>query len=354
MNPIRPQSNRLPREWASGAVLPLFVFWLVLVLAPSARGQVENGWKRTQVLSLSKGWNAVFLEVEPTELLPEKVFSGSPVDKVATWFARPSSHWYFSDQEIDLSKSAGWSIWYASDLPESFLGTLDAIYGNRSYLIHATQSCSVVVKGRTLPTKVEWRPDAFNFVGFPLKSVGAPTYGEFFAGSDAHRDQAIYRLVSGRWKKVVSPATTMMKKGEAFWIHCEGASDYQGPLTVEVTSSQGLLLGSGVGQVVLRNSSPNPISPVIEHLVGEGPAVPLSIVVTVYGDLADPVGAVGAEKPASGWTQDIPPLEEGAAIAVPFECRKADMSQPEQGSMLKFSSDLGTEVWVPVTALRDD
>lgn len=334
-----------PRKWAA-------VMAACLILPVS--GESVKGQLRTQSLALVKGWNAVFLEVEPTGDSPAKVFGGFPIDKVSTWFARPSSHWYMSDPDVDLSKSAGWATWYSPDLPESFLTSLDAVYGNRAYLIHATEACSLTVKGRTLPTRVEWRPDAYNFVGFPLSAHGAPTFAEFFAGSDAHRDQTIYRLVSGRWKKVTSPATTAMKKGEAFWIHCDGPSEYQGPLTVELTSSQGLLLGSGVGQVVLRNASPNPISLTIEHVVGDGPAVPLSIVVTVYGNPADPVDAVGVEKPATAWTQPLPPLEEGGAIAVPFESREAEMSQPDQGSMLKFSTDLGTEIWVPVTAVRSD
>jgi hypothetical protein len=50
----------------------------------------------------------------------------------------------------------------------------------------------------------------------------------------------------------------------------------------------------------------------------------------------------------------MPPLELAGAMAIPFECRSGELLRPVQGSLLKITTDLGTETWVPVTGRRDD
>lgn len=92
--------------------------------------QVEEpstGHRRIQEVSLTKGWNAVFLEVEPLDASPERIFAGLPVDRVATWYGGPVSNQFVTDPGVDLFKSKGWSVWYAPKLPEAFLKSLDSI-----------------------------------------------------------------------------------------------------------------------------------------------------------------------------------------------------------------------------------
>ena len=303
---------------------------------------------------MSKGWNAVFLEVAPLDASPSKVFEALPVDKVATLFESPTSNQFVTDPGVDLFKGQGWGVWYAPGLPEAFLKSLDAIQGNRAYLIHATRDCQWRASGTVKFAPPQWVPDAFNLVGFSVRSPGGPTFGQFFAGSKAHQGQLIYRLVSGRWKKVLQPGSEAMRSGEAFWIFCKGASSYQGPLTVEPATSRGLVVGRGESRVILRNACAHPVAPTLEHVAGGGPAVPLSILVKSFGDPAAPIRSVPAEMPAGPWVQPVPALEAGASVAVPFESRGGQMSQPRQGSLLRITTDMGTVSWIPVTAFRDD
>lgn len=333
----------------------------VLALAVMAAGilsaeadDAAAGHRRVQEIALSKGWNAVFLEVEPSDGLPERAFAGLPVDRVATWYGGPVSNQFVTDPGVDLFKSKGWSVWYAPGLPEAFLKSLDVIEGNRAYLIHARQACQWRAAGRALPTQVTWRADAFNFVGFPVRSPGGPTFAQFFAGSKAHAGQAIYRLADGRWRRVLQPAAESMRSGEAFWIFCKGPSHYQGPLRVETASRLGLLLGRGAGEVILRNASPHPLGAGISHVPGDAFPLPLSILVRAYGSAAAPVTPVPVSMPAGAWDQPVPPLETGASLAIPLECRGAEMGRAKQGSLLKITSDLGTEHWVPLLGFRDD
>lgn len=341
-------------------VSSLLAIGVVGLLAMSSTGIAQTsseegaGPFRTQTIQLKAGWNAVFLEVDPLDSAPAQVFSGLPVDKVATLFDSPSSSQFVTDPGVDLFKGRGWGVWYAPGLPEAFLKSLDAINGNRAYLVHAKSACQWRAKGQVRVSAPGWQPDAYNFIGFPVRSLAGPTFQQFFAGSEAHADQAIYRLVDGRWKKVLQPSSEAMRSGEAFWIFCDGGSDYQGPLSVETESGSGLVLGASGSRLVLRNVSPHPLAPTIAHLSGGGPAVPLSILVRSYGDPAAAVRSVPAEMPAGAWEQSLPPLEIDGSVAVPFECRGGAMSKARQTSLLKITTDLGTEIWLPVVGLRSD
>jgi hypothetical protein len=314
----------------------------------------ETGLLRTQEIPMKAGWNAVFLEVEPVENSPGKVFAGLPVDKVATRFDGPTTNQFVTDPGVDLFKSRGWGVWYAPDLPEAFLKSLDAVYGNRPYLVHAKSDFIWKPVGLVRMREVRWQPDSLNFTGFSVSATGGPTFGEFFAGSPSHIGQAIYRLVNGRWKKVLQPASETMRSGEAFWIFCKGGSEYQGPLGVEVDDRRGVVLSGASSEIVLRNSCPHPLTPRLEHIAGSGPAVPLSILVRSIGDPTDPIRVVGARKPAGAWDQDLPALEVSSALAIPFECRSSEMIDTSQTSIFKITTDIGTETWVPVMGFRDD
>ncbi|MCZ7640616.1 MAG: hypothetical protein M5U12_33885 [Verrucomicrobia bacterium] len=63
---------------------------------------------RTQTLRLEPGWNAIYLEVYPTEAEPRTVFAGLPVDVVASFYERPAAAQYMTDPGAGLFRKAGW------------------------------------------------------------------------------------------------------------------------------------------------------------------------------------------------------------------------------------------------------
>jgi hypothetical protein len=310
--------------------------------------------RRTQTVSLMAGWNAVFLEVEPFDLAPAKVFAGHPVDMVAAYFPHESPTQFVTNPGTQLFKVLGWGVWYAENRPDAFLKTLNSIYGQQAYLIHATQPFQWRVDGLVSMAKVRWQPDSYNLTGFAVAAQGAPAFEEFFAASNAHRGQPIYRLVNDVWKKVTNPSAETMRSGEAFWVYCKGSSDYQGPLSVETTEGEGLLLLQNSGSIILRNHTDHPVTPALEHVTVDALPVPLSIRVRVLGDPQSPVKFAAAQKPAASWHQEMPPLEGSGRIGIPFEARLKEMSVSQQASLLKITTDMGTELWVPVLAERKD
>ncbi len=328
-----------------------------MLVTGTQRGLADDqnpGHLRTQEIALHAGWNAVYLEVAPVAAAPAEVFAGLPVNRVATLFENPASNQFVTDPSVDLFKGRGWGVWYAPGLPEAFLKSLDTINGNRAYLVHAKSACQWRVSGQVEFAVTKWQPDAFNLVGFSVRTQGGPTFEQFFAGSKAHRGQTIYRLVDGRWKQVLQPSAESLRSGEAFWIFCKGPSDFQGPLRAETASRQGLLLGRGTAEVIVRNECPHPLTATVRHVPGDGSPLPLSILVTVYGNVAAPVMSVAARMPAGAWEQPLPTMEAAGAVAIPFECRVAEMLRARQGSLVQITTDLGTETWIPASGFRDD
>jgi len=171
---------------------------------------------------LRKGWNAVFLEVAPQDPEPAKVFAGTPVDIAAAFSGPLTSAQFMTDPGANLFRLAGWSAWYAESRPDAFLKSLHAINGQQGYLLHARQDFTLSVTGLVSPAAVRWQADAFNYVGFSVDAVTAPTFARFFGGSAAHNHNRIYRLENGVWRQATNPAAEVMRSGEAFWIFCTG------------------------------------------------------------------------------------------------------------------------------------
>lgn len=324
------------------------------VSSPSAVGSEAAQNVRSQTIQLQRGWNAVFLEVHPIEARPASIFAQTPVDVVASFFAPGSSAQFMTDPGADLFSQAGWGVWYAANRPDAFLKTLHGIYGQQGYLIHAKSDYTWTVSGAVTPAQTKWQPKAYNLVGFSVHPVAAPTFAQFFAGAPALRHNKIYRLSNGTWRRVSDASAETMRSGEAFWIYCNGATTYQGPLRVETSTPMGVLLGSGINTVTLRNDTPNPITPTVHHLVGSGPPVPLSIVVQGTSTTNTQVSSLSVAQPNGAWTQPLPTLEGGGAWRLPLEARAQDLTEVIQGSFLKITTDLGTEHWLPVIGLRQD
>lgn len=337
----------------------VWAFTLLLTAVGGGGIAIGGDFDRTQTIALEEGWNSIFLEVQPEERDPSKLFAGLPVDIVASFYAPPRPTQFVSDPEADLFREAGWGVWYAPDRPDTFLTTLFAIYGARAYLIHAEADFEWDPVGAVMMEPIQWRPDSFNLVGFGVDRLAPPTFAQFFEGSSVHGVDRIYRLNEGRWKRVTDPAEAVMRSGEAFWIYCEGASDYQGPLRVTTMLRHGLVPSEREDTLKFRNLTGHPIVPTLEHVPTNNEPVPLSLVIQTTDP--EPVGAIASmtryvsvPQPAGSWEFTFPPLEAGAGMGVPMEARIEEMTSYFHSSLLKISTDLGTEQWVPVSTLRQD
>lgn len=350
MKPISPNEKvRFLRRAAATASAA----WL-FALPPTASAENSSA-QFTQRLELRTGWNAVYLEVDPLEPGPNALFAGLPVDVVAAYLPSPGGAQFVENPQADLLRAYGWSVWYAPHRADAFLGTLYAVYGAKAYLVHATTNVQWTVHGAVATDVVRWTPNAFNFVGFPVVTPGGPTFRQFFEASAAHNHNKLYRLVDGTWRQVLDPGAAAMRSGEAFWIYCDGHSDYPGPLEASTTSQLGLVLSSqGGSDLVLRNRTGHPLGVTVEHSTEGNDPVPLSVPVLAFDPDVNKLGTLQADLGSGSWTQDLPPLEAGAALRLPFRLRLQDMTTGVRHSLLKVHTDLGTLSYIAVTASRDD
>lgn len=339
-----------PAKWGKASSARNSFLMLHLTLAALLVAQIASAeTTRTQTVALHRGWNAVFLQVSPTNREPGAVFANTPIDIVATYFAVGKSVQYIQNPgSIGWNKS-GWGVWYAPSRSDSFLSSLYAIQGNQSFLIFSKQDFTWTVTGNVEFVPVRWKNDSFNLVGFGVDASSPPTFDQFFAPSPAHQPYRIYRLVNNQWMQVIDPVRTTMQSGEACWIYCHGGSDYQGPVRVKTPAGQRIDLNTGSDSyLTFDNRSAYPVNIRIE-LAATDVGLPLSY--TIRGIAQGTMLPVSIPLPSS---YQLPGLEAGDNTAFWLQLRRQDMINPTQSTLLKITADNGQQMWMPVTGSRPD
>ncbi len=335
---------------SAGIVLSLLSVLAALAPPPACAQAI-----RSQTLQLAPGWNAVYLEVDPLVANPAELLASQPVDIVAAYDPPPSGAQFVSNPEANMLGVFGWGVWYSPRRPDAFLSRLYRLKGASAYLFHATTNATVEILGRLPPRRLQWLPDAYNLVGFPVQDPGAPTFQQFFQASPAHNHNKIYRLTNGTWRQVLDPSAAVMRSGEAFWIYCDGHSDYPGPLQVDAPSFFGVMLTSqSGGELMFRNRTSHPVAFTVEHIVDHNSPVPLSVAVRTVDEAAGGFRTVTVPFDAGHWEQPFPPLEAGEGLRLPLELRLSDAQAGVCHSILKIKSDMGTCDYIGITATRDD
>ena len=308
---------------------------------------------RTQTVALEKGWNAVWLEVQPSDPNPANVFADASVDVVAGYIQPVSEAQFVKRTTVNLQTLAGWNVWYAPHRADASLSRLQRLTANMGYLVHALEPAVVTVSGEVTGRAIRWTPNRFNLVGFSVAAQGAPTFRQFFEGSKAHNHNKVYRLMNGVWRQVVNTDAEAMRLGEAFWIYCDGGSEFQGPLSVQANTSAGLMLtDAATGELTFRNVTKHPLGFTVELVAGEGNALPpmAAVIKTV---LPNTVGLANmpVDLPDGAWSQNFPVLEANGGISFPLSLRIKDLARGDYAGLLKVTTDLGTETWVPLRAM---
>lgn len=239
----------------------------------------SNAEPIAQLITLHPGWNAVFLEVEPQSNEPADVFSastfapGSAINDLLSvwqWNPRTSTVEFVQNPGTLVPNEPQWMTYFPLDPAVS---DLHAIFGEKPYLIHLGGSVDVTwtVTGEPTVPRIEWRPNSFNFVGFHLTPGGEPLFVDFFSTSLAHAGQEIYRLdnASGTWVKVTSPSVPM-SRGEAFWIHTQGSSEFVGPVSVQLDQVGGLRYGTTLLEQDLRIRNQSALDKTVSLTVSSG------------------------------------------------------------------------------------
>lgn len=319
---------------------PILLFVLLMLMQATAWAATPTV---TQTLNLSPGWNAVYVEVQPDVTSPATVFGALPQGStVWAWTGKNSQVQFIQDPgEAAVYKPKWLNI---STAPaESTLNNLYAIKANTPYLVRVAGSApiSVAIQGQPTIRHKSWVPDSFNLTGFSFSSA-PPTFATFFAPSNSHKNQAVYRLngVSGAWE-MVNSATTVMRSGEAFWVYCLSGSDYQGPLSVATGGADGLDFGIGITTLTLTLSNSSTVDRTVSVAqLNNGGSVALA-----YRHYDVTSGKI-LTTPLSG----MPPVAvKAGGSAVVNLAAVRDNSAGQAAAVLELSDAQGDLIRVPVT-----
>lgn len=327
---IRPISDS-PLVRAAALVLILFA------LAWTPAGAAEL----TQTFQLRPGWNAIHVELEPTDKDITQVFGGLPVASVWRYIPNDGGARFIRDPAEGLDNVEGWFAWFPEPRPEAFLSNLFSISANTAYLVRLEGSSSrtLSIRGRPRLTPARWQPDAFNLTGLPVSASAAPTFAEYFSASPAHIGQPIYRLsAAGQWQKVSSPASTTVEPGVAYWIFTRGKSSYQGRLGVVLDQSETLEYSAARDEirVVLRNLSGLPGSVQIRRLAGDG--LPLT-----YLNEDPETGETGWPDLQQSLVVDV---AAGGEAFLTLGLRRTQFSADRMEEVLELSDEHGQRIWL--------
>ncbi|MEI7908976.1 MAG: hypothetical protein WCK77_05010 [Verrucomicrobiota bacterium] len=347
----------------------------IVLLAGSARAQTAP-----QSVTLNAGWNAVWLEVEPTDangnrLAPQAVFNNPSIQVIATPQPLAGTAEYFGSDPTQAGtfNQDGWQQWKSSD--PAGTNNLPLIFGNRPYLIQVATGASPIVltlSGRTRFFRPTWTPDRFNLVGFGLN--GTPSFDAFFGPSGTtHPVARIFRLNSatGNWEHVIGSNTLVAD--QAYWIYCAGPSSYMGPVAVDFTAAvSGSLNFAGPGDTVPVGTGVDAIqldlSAITFTNLSNAPAAPLFNLVTpdphpgtlvlyavkpTSSDLAyargDQIGASPASSPVS---PAIGALSTGTLTI--GATRNWSSGQAGRTNTYRLATGVGASFWLPVSASLND
>ena len=176
--------------------IAIILFFTISAACPSIAQTVN------QTITLTPGWNAVYLEVESAKSDCGTVFRDIPVLSVWWWDPRTDTVEFIQDANTLVPEQQQWRVYFPPEYPESMLTNLYAIQGGMPYLIHldGTETVQWTVTGRPCLPKIDWKIDSLNLVGFHLEEGNEPLFGDFFSASPAHDVQKIYIMnADGDW-----------------------------------------------------------------------------------------------------------------------------------------------------------
>ncbi len=343
----------------------VFSLGLVLLL-PILSSPCIAQWM-TQEIPLTPGWNAVYLNVQPSTTDCASVLAGIPVQKLAMWSKRETRLQFTTDPTQLLPRNPDWLYWMPSSHPQASLGSLHSIHGGQSYLIQLPANasrCTWRVKGTPVPFRREWLSESLNLTGLPVPAENA-TFEAFFRSTPtiktAQADGGeIYQVEgTGRGARIWQPARAKVQPGRAYWIRCQEATRYAGPLRVELDYGSLLEFDAAVSirRLVMKNESQAAVAALVRVLPSETPP-PGS---------GPSAGGVPLSYRDQDWTQGMPrdvyralapfvsrTLAPGETWSLELTVRRGEMREAAVGaswqSLLEVTDGETVRQWIGVKA----
>jgi hypothetical protein len=271
-----------------GLLMGNFAFSLVCLCFLSTGFSNLYAIERTQSIQLKKGWNAVYLTVDPVVInqdVSAYMSKGlapnttTPIEIITTYVSSYSPIEYIKSQDEVPWKQPSWSTWIRDDLPEAFLSNLYDLHEGRAYLVKSSTAYNWQVTGEVRMVKRDWLPDSFNLTGF-LAGGNSVSFYQLLNGSSESacvKNGPFYTLEGDYWKQV-SVVDVPVEQNKAYWVFATKGCSYRGTMKVETdngTDSLSFLDTTEYKSITIKNSSSNSMT---INISLETNQVPLSLV----------------------------------------------------------------------------
>jgi hypothetical protein len=345
------------------------------VVMVAAATLLTQAWGQTapQSVSISPGWNAIWLEVQPTygtghpkagmAMAPEDVFINPAITIVASPKELAGTAEFFGNTPEDLDPANNfnqdeWLQWKRSDPAD--ISNLTMMFGNRPYLVFSTASTPIsqVVTGKVRFFRPQWNADRYNLIGFGLE--GTRTFSQFFAAAGtSHPLNKMFTLnANGSWVPV-SPSTVMVS-GRAYWIFSSGPSSYMGPVALDYTNAvSGIFDFGGVNDVQAVGSEQMDLKELVITNIGTDAATPSATTLS-----ADPAFSLFRVTPATnnlsyvrgnGFASSFVAIPGKNTMALTVGARRTFTDSSERINVYRIrASATGASVYLPVRAVLSD
>lgn len=340
--------RKCPAESKSARVAGLL--WLISLLS-LAQTQVA-AQMLTQTFTLQPGWNAIYLEVDPSDRTPSAVFTNLPILSVWTWKTRLSATDFIQNPSEPAFNRDEWLVYFPESKPEAQFNNLFAVVPRRAYLVRLDGPSAITLKvtGKVSLRHPSWAPDAYNLRGFPVDTVSPPSFQTFFRVSPAHYDsrtrqlQPIYRLTAGGVWVQVQPHETM-RRGEAYWVYTRGASEFIAPLTLSAASFEGLVFDASVSELTLniRNDASEPLRIAFSNTQANDPPLQISNPLASDPNLRLLPMQAQFELSASA----------GSGVSVTLAANRGSMVSSFYETLYEVRDRLGTLHYLPIRVTKD-
>lgn len=333
---------------------------LALLLIVISISGYATAAERTQVIPLKKGWNAVYLEVDPkienqdlsAYILGDQSSGSVPIEVIATYYPAVTSVEFISDPSEAEWKKATWNKWVRDDLPDAFLSNLFDLEAGRGYLIKVSKDYSWSITGTVEQLHTRWQPSSFNLTGFQVQANG-PSFHQLFSGNStaaALLGGPIYQLLNNQWEQVSLP-DVQVGSGKAYWVFNNGQAGFQGGLSISIQGGKKVLNFSDVVDrqtLTLKNTSAAALS---ARLMLVDNQVPLSIKGFETGDGETEESYQTIYTPVTEMVTTVE-LAAGESKRITLAVRRSEITgTDEKTGLLKITAaQTYEEFWLPISA----
>lgn len=227
----------------------------------------------TRTYALKAGWNAIYLDVQPTNTAIQTVFTGIPIASVWRFQERLSAVEFIKNPAEPVWNTDRWLVHVPTNEVASLDNNLYHVTGGMAYLIRVAQPATWRVTGSPVFSPIGWKPNAYNLRGFPIDPGIPLSFRDYFKHSPAHFNkdtgqlEAIHRLnASGQWEPVAP--SDLMEPRTAYWVYTRGQSSYVAPFEVRIDGVGALNYDRVLNEAPLRlvNHTTEPLNITIEEL----------------------------------------------------------------------------------------